>query len=55
MKLSSNLHLKHAFGFQPLHSLHLLLELHGLKGDFLWPFPFIFCLKYFLAGREPPK
>ena len=34
-KLFSNPHLKHVFGFQPLCSLQLLLELHELKGGFL--------------------
>ena len=34
-KFAPDPHLKHVFGFQPLRSLRLLLEFHGLKGDFL--------------------
>ena len=35
MKWSYNPHMNHVFGFWPLDSLRLLLELSGLKGGFL--------------------
>ena len=49
MKWSSDPHLKHLFGFRPLHSLHLLLELHGLKGSFLIDTSLYLLLKAFLS------
>ena len=55
MKWSSDLHLKHVFGFRPLHSLCLSLELCGLKGFFLWTFSFICCLNYLSVGCEPQQ
>ena len=50
--VSPNLHLNHVVVLRLLHSLRLLLEFRGLKGGFLYPFPFCCCLKCFLVGCE---
>ena len=55
MKWSSDPHLKHIFGFQPLRSLHLLLYFHELKGGFLQPFSFLCCLRNLSVRCEPPQ
>ena len=50
MKLSSDPHLKHVFGFQPLRSVRLLLELNKLKGYFIWPLCFSVSKRFFRLG-----
>ena len=50
IKWSSNPHMKHVFGFWLLRSVLLLLELRELKGDLLWPLPFLCCLIFFQLG-----
>ena len=55
MKWSSDPHLKHVFGFWTLRSLCLLLELRELKEILLLNLSFIFYLKNFTVGFEPPQ
>ena len=50
MNWSSDTHLKHVFGFQPLCSICLLLQINGLKGDLLFYSSFHFCLNHFHLG-----
>ena len=50
MKWSSAPHLKYVFGFQPLRSVRLLLDLCELKDGFLLNFSFLCCLKNFQLG-----
>ena len=54
---SSDPHLKHLFGFILLCSVHLLLGLRELKYElnFLFPFPFLCCLKKISVGCDPPQ
>ena len=55
MKLSFDTHLRHLFSLQSLRSVRLLLELSSLNDDFLFPLSFLFWLKKFLVGRDPPQ